>query len=325
MPITRLAPSPTGALHLGNARTFLVNWALARQQGWDVILRIEDLDGPRVKPESIQGTIDTLRWLGLDWQGREIVQSHDLEPYRDAMRALAAKGLAYPSPVTRSQIEEVAAAGSALSAPQEGGGEVAFPQSLRPAISKNGMPFDDEKVNWRVVIPHRVVPFVDQYAGPQMRAPWRTVGDFVVWTMRGQPAYQLAVVVDDARQGITHVVRGDDLLDSAARQIFLYDFLQLGTPPSYFHLPLICGLDGRRLAKRHGDTKLTTYRAAGVSAERIIGLLARWSGIGDPKAEPEPMTASEFAERFDVGTMDSDRVLFTMEDDQWLRASKVVG
>src|SRR5437762_7554621 len=118
---TRLAPSPTGALHLGNARTFLINWALARRAGWRIILRIEDLDGPRTKPGAAAAAIQTLRWLGLDWDRGPLVQSEDLEPYREAMRTLASKAVAYPSELSRSEIE------SAASAPQEGVHEVVFP------------------------------------------------------------------------------------------------------------------------------------------------------------------------------------------------------
>lgn len=315
--ITRLAPSPTGALHLGNARTFLVNWALALRKGWKVILRIEDLDGPRVKPEAIHETIATLRWLGLDWEGEALVQSHDLGPYRAAMHTLAAHRLVYPSALTRSQVEEAAAA-AAASAPQDGTGEVAFPAALRPDIPPDGFAFSDEWVNWRLVVPDQNIDFTDEFAGRQSYTPSRSIGDFIVWTLRGNPAYQLAVVVDDARQGVTDIVRGDDLLDSTARQILLYHMLSLGPPPRYLHLPLVCGTDGKRLAKRHGDTKLSTYRTAGVGPERIIGLIARWCGLGD---RPEPMSADDFAQRLDLNRMSRQRVTFTPEDDRWLRGS----
>jgi glutamyl-tRNA synthetase len=313
IPTTRLAPSPTGALHLGNARTFLINWALARQNGWRIVLRIEDLDGPRVKPEAIEGTIDTLRWLGLSWDVGPIVQSQDLSPYRAAMAALAGRGLAYPSEVTRSQLEDLAAA-EAASAPQEGSHEVPFPAHLRPALGSRG--FDDEQVNWRFAVPPDSVSFEDAFAGSQTFTPSRTIGDFIIWTRRGHPAYQLAVVVDDARQGITHIVRGDDLLESASRQLLLYQALGLAPEPAYTHLPLVRGTDGRRLAKRHGDTRLQHYREQGVSAERVVGLVAAWSGI---LAAPEPMAAADFARAFRLHKLPRSDITFSPEDDAWLQ------
>ncbi len=303
---TRLAPSPTGALHLGNARTFLVNWALARVRGWKIVLRIEDLDGPRVKPGAIEGTIETLRWLGVDWDEGPVVQSNDLAPYRVAMGALARAAKAYPSELTRTEID------AAASAPQEGMSESVFPASLRPELSMRE--FDAEMTNWRFVVGPDEVEFVDGFAGKQRHQPAATIGDFVIWTKRGQPAYQLAVVVDDQRQGVTQVVRGNDLLDSAARQLLLYRALGQTPEPAYTHLPLVRGEDGKRLAKRHGDTRIETYRAAGVRAQRVVGLVAKWCGI----AGEEEMSAVDFSRRLDLNTMSRDDVVFTPEDHAWL-------
>lgn len=308
--VTRLAPSPTGALHLGNARTFLVNWALARRNGWRIVLRIEDLDGPRVKPGAIEGTVATLAWLGMDWDAGPIVQSEDLGPYRRAMAALAGAGLAYPCELTRAQIE------SAASAPQEGAHETPFPAELRPC-GVGPRAFGEEATNWRVVVGAGEIEFVDEFAGVQNHRPAESVGDFIVWTKRGQPSYQLAVVVDDHRQGVTRIVRGDDLLDSAARQMVLYEMLGYASRPRYTHLPLVKGTDGKRLAKRHGDTRVDSYRAKGVAAERVIGLLAAWCGIV-PREKPVPMSASEFRERLDLRTIPREPIVFTAEDDRWL-------
>ncbi len=307
--VTRLAPSPTGALHLGNARTFLVNWALARRRGWRIVLRIEDLDGPRVKSGAIDLTLDLLNWLGMDWDEGPIVQSHDLAPYAQAMRTLTARGLAYPSDLTRGEVE------AAASAPQAGAHEVAFPASLRPALGPRE--FTPADTNWRLAVPDRPIEFDDAFAGRQARSPARSVGDFVVWTRRGQPSYQLAVVVDDARQGVTQVVRGDDLLDSAARQLVLYRFLGLSPEPTYTHLPLVLGPDGRRLAKRHGDTRLDMYRARGVSRERVIALLARWCGV---PGSHDALSAGEFRDALDLRTIPGTPTTFTPEDDAWLLA-----
>ncbi len=343
--VTRLAPSPTGALHLGNARTFLINWAIARRTGWRIVLRIEDLDGPRIKEGSAESAISTLEWLGMDWDEGPLVQSHDLSPYTDAMRSLAAEALAYPCALTRAEIEQAASAPHGTSAsvsshpltrgeagersePDEGSSsppiarsplpiaqssESRFPPELRPEI--HARDFDDPETNWRFAVPPGAIEFTDAFVGAQRIAPAETVGDFVVWTKRAQPAYQLAVVVDDHRQGVTDIVRGDDLLDSAARQLLLYRALRLKPEPAYTHLPLVVGEDGRRLAKRHGDTRVDHYRAHGVQSERIIGLIAFWSGVQDRRA---PMSASEFIRAFNLERLPPDAAVFTREDDQWL-------
>ncbi len=316
---TRLAPSPTGALHLGNARTFLVTWALARRLGWSIVLRIEDIDGPRVKPGAIEATIETLAWLGIDWDEGPHIQSAELEPSRDAMRRLASAGLAYPCERTRTEIEAAAGihpddsdAAIAASAPQEGARESVYPVALRPPLFPRD--FGQEDVNWRFATPPETVQFTDSFAGPQSHNPAAAVGDFLVWTKRSQPSYQLAVVVDDHRQGITEVVRGDDLLDSAARQILLARALGLPSP-RYTHLPLVRGADGRRLAKRHGDTRIDAYRQRGASAARTIGLCAFWCGCTPARSE---MSAAEFRDRLDLRTMPHGSAVFGPEDDAWL-------
>ena len=231
------------------------------------------------------------------------------------MRLLAAKGLIYPVSLTRTEIEAAAAA------PQEGSGEVRFPAALRPAVGP--LSFDDSAPSWRCVVEDASVPFEDMFAGAQSLNPASTIGDFIIWTRRdasrpGQPAYQLAVVVDDARQGVTHVVRGDDLLDSAARQLVLYRALSLSPEPAYCHLPLVKGTDGRRLAKRHGDTRLDTYRAAGVTPERVVGLIANWCGICE---EPRPMTTGEFLAKCDLHTIPRSHITFSAASERWLRQS----
>jgi len=280
---------------------------MARRNGWKIVLRIEDLDGPRVKPGSIEQCIDLLSWVGIDWDEGPLIQSDNLEPYEHAMSHLARAGAVYPCDLTRTQIE------AAASAPQEGSGELRYPPELRPPLSP--VEFTDRGTNWRFAVPDESVRFTDEFAGEQSRSPYESVGDFVVWTKRAQPSYQLAVVVDDARQGITHIVRGDDLLDSAARQILLYRALALSAPTHWYHLPMVVGQDGKRLAKRHGDTRTATYRERGVPSERVIGLLAMWCGI---TPEPEPMSGAEFCASLDPATMPSESVVFTQENDAWL-------
>lgn len=312
--ITRLAPSPTGALHLGNASTFLINWAVARREGWKVLLRIEDLMGPRVRPDGAADSIETLQWLGLDWDDGPLVQSADLDPYREAMSGLAHKGLVYPCELSRSQVE------AAASAPQEGVFETVYSTSLRPETGPcrfSEVNEQGQQTNWRFVVPTEMVSFDDRVRGAQCIDPLATFGDFIVWTKIRQPAYQLAVVVDDHRQGVTQVIRGNDLLNSAGRQLLLYRALGYLPEPVYSHLLLVRGEDGRRLAKRHGDSRLASYRAAGTPPERIIGLIASWCGVLPP-GERRPMDVREFVGAIDLATISPDDVIFTPEDHQWL-------
>jgi len=312
--VTRLAPSPTGALHLGNARTFLINWAMARRNGWGVVLRVEDLDGPRVDPKASSAAIDILRWLGLDWDGQPLYQSHNLAPYREALKTLQAQDAIYPCNCTRKDIL------NAQSAPHEDEHELRYPGTCRlKTRPEDSQPkqtiLEDSPYAWRVKVPGGPVAFEDTLHGGQSFDIQRQVGDFVVASKMGLPAYQLAVVIDDARQGVTQVVRGDDLLGSSARQLFLYRTLGLGPLPTYTHLPLVMGPDGRRLAKRHGDTRVSAYREQGVSPEKLIGLLAWWSGIDTKR---RATTAQAFAERFDLKRVSTDPVTMTQEDQNWL-------
>jgi glutamyl-tRNA synthetase len=313
--LTRLAPSPTGALHLGNARTFLVNWALARQRGWRIAMRIEDLDGPRVKPEAAAEAIDVLSWLGLDRDEGPTYQRHDLAPYRAALETLAAQGAIYPCRCTRREIEA-----AALSAPHLGDHELRYPGTCRPGQIMPYPPkaLDDPTTAWRLRVPDGVTTFTDAFVGVHEHDIQATTGDFLVATKEGLPSYQLAVVIDDARQHVTHIVRGDDLLASTHRQRILQQFLGLPPIDQYIHLPLVVGADGRRLAKRHGDTRIGYYRNLGVTSERIFGLLGQWCGL-DARRE---MSASEFTQSFDFRRLPRERIVFTPEDEAWLLAGR---
>jgi glutamyl-tRNA synthetase len=306
--VTRLAPSPTGALHLGNARTFLINWALAKRRGWRIVLRVEDLDTPRTKAWASDQAIDVLTWLGMDWDAGPSYQRADLSRYEKALRQLASAGLIYPCICTRKDLVE------AQSAPHKDSHDLIYPGTCRPA-EPTATAYDpaNESQAWRVRTDERVIAFDDGFAGAQAMSLALITGDFVVASKQGGPAYQLAVVVDDAAQGVTHIVRGDDLLTSTPRQLWLYDLLNLTPRPEYVHLPLVLGPDGRRLAKRHGDTRLISYREAGVAAERVVGLIAGWSGL-----DREPMSAETFAERFDLDRLPPEPAVFTQEDHRWL-------
>lgn len=308
---TRLAPSPTGALHLGNAFSFLVNWALARRNSWSIVLRIDDLDSPRVKKGAAAQAIQDLEWLGIDWDEGPIYQTQNCDDYLRAINQLGSRGLIYPCSCTRSEIQA-----ASLSAPHAGDHELRYPGICRPAASDTRQVevLEESDEGWRVKVPEKTITWSDQLLGPQSECIHQTVGDFLIATKQGAASYQLSVVVDDSKQGVTDVVRGNDLLSSTARQLLLYELLDLEPVPSYWHLPLIVGPDGRRLAKRHGDTRISHYRETGVAPERIIGLIASWCGT-DLKRE---MTAKKFADQLIIDRQTSDQITFTDEDRDWL-------
>jgi len=308
--VTRLAPSPTGALHLGNARTFLINYLLALRHGWRVLMRIEDLDGPRVKRHSTQQMLEELAWLGLRWEPDILRQSERSAAYQQALERLIACGVAYPCTCSRKDIA------LASSAPHLDDGTTVYPGTCRGRYcSPQEAAATGHPVAWRVRVDQIPIRFRDEFAGSVCFRLDRTCGDFVVFKNDGTAAYQLAVVVDDAACGVNRIVRGDDLLDSAARQIHLRKLLGLGPEPRYWHLPLVVGPDGRRLAKRHGDTRLSYYRGRGVAAGRILGLLGYWSGIIESRREAE---LDELAERFDIRRVPKTPVVFTPQDERFL-------
>ena len=292
--VGRLAPSPTGAQHVGNARTYLLAWLSARRPptlpspargeglslspsplagegrvGGRIVLRIEDVDSPRVKPGAAAGAVEDLRWLGLDWDGEPVVQTQRLPLYESALQTLRQRELVYPCTCTRSDVERAA---SAPHAEHEG---PVYPGTCAGRRAADAASLGDRPYCWRFRVPERSPEWIDGFRGPTAIDLRTMGGDFVVWKAVGTPAYQLAAVVDDAAQGVTEVVRGDDLVPSTPRQLLLYEALGLRSP-QFIHVPLVVGPDGRRLAKRHGDTRLSALRAAGVTAERLLGLLA-WS------------------------------------------------
>ena len=302
--VTRLAPSPTGALHLGNARTFLATWAMARQRGWRIVLRVEDLDGPRIKPEFSQQAINDLTWLGLDWDSGPTLQTPRLAVYRAAIERLIASGHAYPCVCTRKEIEQAA------SAPHAEDGSAVYPGTCRgkfqdaaDALARTGRP-----PAWRFAVPDMLFEFRDDFAGVCRFDLATQIGDFVLAKPDDTPSYQLAVVADDLDAGVTQVVRGDDLIDSVPRQVLLYNALgRDAETPAYTHLPLVLGPDGRRLAKRHGDTRLGSLRDDGWSADRVRGLLGKWLGLG----KDTTLTPQQVLDRFDLARVPREPVVAT--------------
>ena len=262
----RLAPSPTGYLHLGHAATFRTARDRAREHAGSLVLRVEDLDHARCRPEYDDALIEDLHWIGLRWQeGPDIggpygpyLQSERSPHYLDAWRTLAETGAIYACTCTRRDVE------NAVRAPHGGEHETIYSGRCRPSAALPIQASDPGGLNWRFrTTSDETVAFIDRAAGPQSFVAGRDFGDFVVWRKDGVPAYQLAVAVDDAAMQITEVVRGADLLPSTAQQLLIYRALGL-TPPAFYHCPLVTDDAGRRLAKREGAHSLRALRTAGV-------------------------------------------------------------
>jgi glutamyl-tRNA synthetase len=299
----RLAPTPSGLLHLGNARSFLLAWLWAKSAGGGVLLRIEDIDKPRCKPEFTNAVLEDLAWLGLTYEsgaenapleGRQpLLQSECTAIYRGHLRRLIDAGLAYPCTCRRRDIEE------ASSAPHGDDGPV-YPGTCRGRWrdAEHASQESGREPALRFLWDSRPVVFRDELQGEVAIDP-SILGDFVLWRRDDLPSYQLAVTVDDALQGITQVLRGRDLLHSTARQLALYAALELAPPQQWAHVPLMQDAGGR-MAKRDGSMSLKSLREAGARPERILGLLAWSAGL---LPEFQPTTANELISRFDIGAV----------------------
>lgn len=296
---------------MGNLRTFLVNYLLARRGGWRMLMRIEDLDGPRVKAGASGQLLEELAWLGLTWEEPVVYQSSRAGFYRQALDELAAQGLAYPCVCSR---KDVASAGGA---PHAEDGIELYPGTCRGrfASADEATAQTSRPVAWRLKVQGPPIAFHDHFHGPQCVDLAATCGDFVIFKSDGLAAYQLAVVVDDCATGIDAIVRGDDLLESAARQIYLRRLLGLSPEPKYWHLPLVVGPDGRRLAKRHGDTRLSHYRKLGSTPQRVLGLLAFWLGASATRRE---IDLPALLNQFDPANMPRHQTVFGPQDDEYL-------
>lgn len=277
----RLAPSPTGHLHLGHARTFWIAAQRAAAAGGTLLLRNDDLDRARCRPEFVAAMLEDLRWLGLRWSegpdcGGPHAPYHQSERtalYRAALARLHAAGLIFPC--TRSRRDVLEAAG----APHEDGGggddEPVYPRDFRPPAETPLPPLGGKiSVNWRLRVPDgETIAFRDGHYGEQQAVAGRDFGDFVVWRKDDTPSYQLACVVDDAAMGVTEVVRGADLIKSTFRQLLLYR--ALGAPvPAFYHCPLVTDAGGVRLAKRHDALSLRTLRAQGKTPAELLAQFA---------------------------------------------------
>lgn len=264
----RLAPTPTGYLHLGHARTFWVAQHRARENGGALILRNDDLDHARCKPEFVRAMIEDLRWFGFNWsEGPDIGgmfapynQSERFSFYRAALEKLRAGNFIYPCTCSRKDIE------SAANAPHAVDDEIIYPGICRNNLK---LKIQNSKFSWRFRVPDgETISFHDGNSGEQKFVVGKDFSDFVVWRNDDVPAYQLACVVDDAAMQITEVVRGADLLLSTARQLLLYRALGLKTP-AFFHCPLMLDENGQRLAKRNDSLSLRVLRERGAKPEEL--------------------------------------------------------
>lgn len=312
----RLAPTPSGYLHLGNARSFLLAWLWTRHEGGRVILRVEDIDRPRCKPELRQAALADLEWLGLDWDAGpqmndspgEYDQQSRVALYRRHLHALAAAGLAYPCTCTRKDIEQ------ASSAPHGDEGPI-YPGTCRDRWHS----FEQAKTEtgiepaWRFRWEGKPVSFHDEVQGDVTVDP-STLGDFVLWRRDDLPSYQLAVAVDDGLMGVSQVLRGRDLLSSTARQLALYGALGLNPPGQWAHVPFLQDARGRRMAKRDGDLALVQIRESGVPPERVVGFLA-WSARLAPL---KPATPSELVAGFSLTSVGVEDFVVDQEHLNWL-------
>ncbi len=314
----RFAPSPTGYLHVGGGRTALYNWLFARHAGGTLILRSDDTDVARSTQEYYDDIVDSMRWLGLDWdEGIEAGGPHEpyrqsarLERYREAAAALVASGAAYYSFETPEQLDEFRREA------QQAGKPPAYDGRFRLADDEARSRFEaGAAAPVRFAVPRPGETTFEDVVRGEVRFDHVQVDDFVILRSDGSPTYHLASTVDDFDFRITHVVRGEDLLSSTPKHILLTHALG-GTPPAYAHLPLLMGPDGSKLSKRHGHTAINAYRTDGYLAEAVRNYLAilSWS----PGTDEEIVSLADMVERFDLGGVSKSPAVFDVTKLEWM-------
>jgi glutamyl-tRNA synthetase len=299
MPVGRYAPSPSGPLHIGNLRTALLAWLFARSADAAFLLRIEDLDEQRSRPEHERSQIADLLAIGLDWDGRPVRQSNRTDLYLDAFEELRGQGRVYPCWCTRADIR---AAVRAPHGPLPDDGYPGTCRRLGPAERAERERQADRPPSWRLDAGEQTIGFDDRLHGRVARA----VDDLLLRRWDGAFSYNLAVVVDDAAQGVGEVVRGDDLLEWTPRQLLLTRLLG-HAPPAYAHVPLVLGPDGKRLAKRHGSVTLDDRRALGEGPGDVLSWMAASLGLAEPG---KPVDTGELLRRFDPAALSREPTVF---------------
>jgi glutamyl-tRNA synthetase len=308
---TRFAPSPTGFLHIGGARTALFSWAYARRQGGKFILRIEDTDLERSTELSVQAILDGMRWLGLDWDEGPFFQMQRLARYREVAQQLMAQGLAYECFMPREELEilrkEQLSKGlkpryDGRWRPERASG-LKKPEGVKPVIRFKTP--EEGDIGWH-----------DLVKGP-ISFPNKELDDLVLLRADGVPTYNFGVVVDDLDMGITHVIRGDDHVNNTPRQLHIFRVLveKEDQIPSFAHLPMILGADGERLSKRHGAVNVMQYRDEGFLPEALVNYLAR---LGWSHGNDEVFSMHQLVEWFDLGHVSASPARFDPEKALWL-------
>lgn len=281
-PVTRFAPGPTGHLHLGHVVNAVATWGLAQALGGRVLLRVEDVDRGRSRSEYERAILDDLAWLGLAWDGPITRQSEREDVYQAALARLRTATAVYACACSRRDIEQVAPA-----APHE---EARYPGTCRHIGLAEG-----PGTGLRAALPEAVVTFEDAWLGPQRQEPWRQCGDLLVRDRLGQWTYQFAVTVDDLAQGVTLVVRGQDILPSTGRQCQLAALLGRAQPPVFAHHPLVLDAAGRKLSKSDRAVGISALRESGWSPALVLGEAARLAGLA---AERREVPAAELGRLF---------------------------
>jgi len=300
---TRFAPSPTGSLHIGGARTAIFNWLFARHHGGEFILRIEDTDRSRSTEESILEIRDAMEWLGLDWDEGPFRQSDRLHIYKDLAEKLMSSGHAYRCYVTPEELEEkrkeARERGEVFHYKREWADRNAGPD--KPFAIRLLTP-DDGTIEVRDILRGKVVFDAGE------------IDDFIILKTDGFPTYNFAVVADDALMGITHVIRGDDHLINTPRQVLIYEGLSLEVP-ELAHVSMILGPDGKRLSKRHGATSVVEYRKEGYLPDALVNYLTR---LGWSFGDQEIFTTGELIEKFTLDSVGKSAAVFNPEKLDWL-------
>lgn len=288
--IGRIAPSPSGLMHLGNAFSVLLAWAFARSENGKFVVRLENLDERCQNPMYVQGLLEDLHWLGIDWDGGPVVQTERVPAYEKALGHIAEKAELYPCFCSRADLHAASAPHASDGTPLYAGTCYRMEASERAALA------DERRFALRLHVPDETIFFVDAIQGPYEQRLASECGDFVLRRSDGVFAYQFVCVVDDIASGVTQVVRGHDLLSSTPRQMLLYELLD-APMPEFAHHPLLLASDGRRLSKRDGDCTIADLRERGIASEAIIGYLAHLAGQVEVG---ECMSAVELLDIFDA-------------------------
>lgn len=302
----RFAPSPSGRMHLGNGLSALISWLDTRHLGGEMVLRMENLDPQRSKGSFAEAIMDDLKWLGLDWdEGPDIGgpykpydQDSRRQLYQSYLERLDAKGLIYPCYCSRSELHDA-------SAPHASDGELIYQGTCRKRKDAG-----ERAPALRLLVNQDPIAFIDLNHGQQFQVLPEICGDFILRRSDGVHAYQLAVTVDDGLMGINRVVRGEDLLSSTGRQIYLHQLLGFEVP-TYGHVPLLVGSDGVRLSKRHLATDLGYWRSRGLAPEVLVGYLAFLCGIIE---KPEALRPRDLVGEFDWQKIKKGPVVVSEED-----------